>query len=152
GPPTLGLRGLGRQERFDDRPQLVGYKSFFHTDLYPNEPVLLGTLSACRSDPGEPRERRLDCGERFRRATAAPTKEGPIRLVGCVLGEEVAPGEAVQLVVGVLNLSNAPLQAHVRLDLLDVLHITVVAPSGDTLKLPYAWEPFDLNPEHVTFA
>src|SRR5690606_8610148 len=47
GPPTLGLRGLGRQERFDDRPQLVGYKSFFHTDLYPNEPVLLGTLS-CR--------------------------------------------------------------------------------------------------------
>src|SRR5690606_5132811 len=51
GPPTLGLRGLGRQERFDDRPQLVGYKSFFHTDLYPNEPVLLGTLSQRRAPP-----------------------------------------------------------------------------------------------------
>lgn len=113
---------------------------------------LLVALTACRTDSGEPQERRLDCAERFQRATAATTKEVPIRLVGCVLSEEVASAEAAQIMVAVVNVSNAPLQAWVRLDLLDALHLTIVAPNGDTLELPFAWEPFDVDPELVTFA
>src|SRR5690606_19222325 len=47
-PPALGLRGLGRQERLNRRPQLVGYKWCCHNHLYPAEPVLLGTLNINR--------------------------------------------------------------------------------------------------------